>query len=168
MKPGEWIHIAVKDSGTGIPADVLPHIFDPFFTTKAPGKGTGLGLAQVHGIIQQHQGHIDVDTLEGKGTTFTVYLPAIEALDRSKAAKETLAVAQGNGELVLVVEDDHATREVLVDGLESLNYRVREAVNGRQALDIIERNGEEASLILSDMVMPEMGGRALLNALAER
>ena len=168
MKPGEWVHLVVEDSGTGIPADVLPNIFDPFFTTKEPGKGTGLGLAQVHGIVEQHEGHIDVNTAEGAGTTFTVYLPAISALDHGPRADEPRTMARGNGELVMVVEDEPATRRVLLEGLQSLNYRVREAVNGRQALEILDQVGEEPALILTDLVMPELGGKALLNALDER
>ena len=168
MKSGDWVHLVVKDSGTGIPADVLPNIFDPFFTTKGPGKGTGLGLAQVHGIVEQHEGHIDVKTAEGAGTTFTVYLPAIEGRDHSPSADEPRPMARGDGELVMVVEDEPATRRVLFEGLQSLNYRVREAVNGRQALEFLDQNGEEPALILTDLVMPEMGGKALLNALAER
>lgn len=168
MKPGDWVQIGVKDSGTGIPADVLPHIFDPFFTTKEAGKGTGLGLAQVYGIVEQHAGHINVDTVEGQGTTFTIFLPAEGKVEPSPMVTEDQGLCLGNGELVLIVEDDPATREVLVDGLQSLQYRVLHADNGLQALGILDQNREEIALILSDLVMPVMGGKALINALDQR
>jgi PAS domain S-box-containing protein len=169
MEPIEWVQIDVEDDGTGIPADILPHIFDPFFTTKEAGKGTGLGLAQVHGIIEQHEGHINVRTTEGVGTTFSIYLPAEIRVDLSPSGETSdHDLARGNGEHLLVVEDDPATLEVLVDGLKSLQYRVSHAENGRQALEIMDQKGQEIALILSDLVMPEMGGKALLHALARR
>jgi len=172
MKPGEWVQVTVLDTGIGIPPDDLPHVFDPFFTTKAPGRGTGLGLAQVHGIVTQHEGYIDVESQLGHGTTFTIYLPAL-AVDSAEplaiaALKERPSFAKGQAETILVVEDDRITREALVDSLVLLNYRTLEAAEGREALAILEEYGDEIALVLSDVVMPGMGGIALLHTLRER
>ncbi len=167
MAVGAWLCLAVADTGTGIPAAALPHLFEPFFTTKEPGKGTGLGLAQVYGIVKQHDGHIAVQTQEGKGTTFTLYLPALLAAPVALPAPKA-ALVQGQGETILVVEDNTNLRLSLVEILETLNYRVLEAVNGRAALALLEQQAGEIALVLSDLVMPEMGGQALLQAMRER
>jgi len=173
----EWVRVTVSDTGTGIPPDVLPHIFDPFFTTKAPGGGSGLGLAQVYGIVKQHEGEIGVQSQVGQGTTFTIHLPALPVHPAEAPARELPALTEGQGETILVVEDDAAVRKALVDSLELLNYRVLAAANGREALAILERQTSEVSedfrslgiaLVLSDVVMPGMGGIALLQALKER
>jgi PAS domain S-box-containing protein len=172
MKTGDWVRIAVTDTGDGIPPEVLPHIFEPFFTTKAPGQGTGLGLAQVYGIVKNHKGHIDVTTKVGEGTTFSIYLPALPEHQREIPTIATQALAQGRGETILVVEDNAILRRTLVDSLTSLNYRVLEAANGHEALEILEshasatpNSGERIALVLSDVVMPGMGGIALFQAL---
>jgi len=162
---GEWVQLTVMDSGTGIPAEVLPHIFEPFYTTKKARKGTGLGLAQVYGIVKQHEGHIDVTTSMGKGTTFTVYLPALSPSEPERPAGEAAGLIQGQGETVLVVEDNPAARRALVESLEMLNYRVLEAENGREALALFERHGREIALVVSDLVMPKMGGMKLCSVL---
>jgi PAS domain S-box-containing protein len=176
MEAGEWVRVRMTDTGEGIPPEVLPHIFEPFFTTREAGKGTGLGLAQVDGIVKQHQGHIGVTSEVGEGTTFTVYLPALLERQPEAPTKETEALALGQDETILVVEDDATLREALVDSVELLNYRVLEAANGREALDILERHagdpstgsGKGVSLVLSDLVMPEMGGQALFQAMRQR
>lgn len=168
MEPGEWIRVSIADSGTGIPAEAVAHIFEPFFTTKERGQGTGLGLAQVYGIVQQHDGFITVTTEMGKGTTFQLYFPVF-AVDCPEAAKPPVAVLpQGQRQVVLVVEDEDAMREALVESLTLLNYSVREACNGCEALSVLARHGHEIALVLSDAVMPEMGGVALFHALRER
>jgi len=165
----EWVRLTVTDTGSGIPPEVLPHIFEPFFTTKEAGRGTGLGLAQVYGIVKQHEGHIGVTTKAGKGTTFTIYLPALLVHQPEAPAPETKAFVQGQGETILVAEDDATLREALVGILESLNYRVLEAADGREALDILEQGpGQGVSLVLSDLVMPETGGQALFHAMRQR
>jgi PAS domain S-box-containing protein len=168
MAPGEWVKVTVSDTGTGIPPDALPHIFEPFFTTRAP-LGSGLGLAQVHGIVGAHEGRVDVETQVGQGTTFTVYLP-VHRLEPSPASSqaELPALPTGQGETILVVEDDAVVRRALADSLELLNYRVLEVSNGQEALETLEERQGEVDLVLSDVVMPRMSGTALLHALRER
>jgi two-component system cell cycle sensor histidine kinase/response regulator CckA len=169
MEAGDWVQVSVTDSGTGIPPDVLPHIFEPFFTTRAP-EGTGLGLAQVYGIVSQHEGHVDVETAAGEGTTFILYLPALPLgrQDESTLRGEDLDLFRGHGQTILVVEDEPATRRALVDGLELLGYRILEAADGREALALYEQRGGGIDLVLSDAVMPQMGGQALFWALREQ
>jgi two-component system cell cycle sensor histidine kinase/response regulator CckA len=172
MEPGEWVQVTASDTGIGIPPDVLPHIFEPFFTTKAPGAGSGLGLAQVHGIVGQHGGRIDVESQVGKGTTFTIYLPALPASPPKPfgvpALGELSSLPTGKGETILVVEDNAVVRKALVDSLELLNYQVWEAMNGQEALTMLEQHSDDIDLLLSDVVMPGMGGMALLHALKEQ
>ena len=172
MEAGEWVCVQVTDSGSGIADDARPHIFNPFFTTKEPGKGTGLGLAQVYGIIRQHGGYINFRTQIRKGTTFILYLPALSTADSSEistAAKDQLP--QGKGQTILVVEDDAATRAAVVGSLELLGYQILEATNGQEALSIYKQHTDQAdhpgriALVLSDLVMPEMGGQVLFYAL---
>lgn len=162
-----WVRLVVSDTGTGIPTDVLPHIFEPFYTTKGPGQGSGLGLAQVHGIVGQHGGRVDVETVVGEGTAFTITLPALIAAQPDLPAPKLQGTSLGHGETILVVEDSPAVRMALVDSLEQLNYRVVAASHGREALDILAQN-PEVSLVLSDLVMPEMGGDELFRALRDR
>jgi two-component system cell cycle sensor histidine kinase/response regulator CckA len=166
MSPGEWVRVTVEDTGTGIPPDVEPRIFEPFFTTKAP-LGSGLGLAQVYGIIKQHEGEIDLVTKVGQGTTFTLYLPALPIMAAVRPSPGVSVLSYGAEEMILVIEDDAAVRSALVATLETLNYRTLEAANGRDALAILEQ-GEEVALILTDLVMPEMGGTALFRALQQQ
>ncbi|MFQ5421666.1 MAG: ATP-binding protein, partial [Anaerolineae bacterium] len=134
IEPGNWVMISVSDDGSGIPADILLHIFEPFFTTKSPA-GSGLGLAQVFGIVDQHHGHIKVASEVGQGTTFTIYLPNMAAqppVPQEGTAEPTPALS-GNGELLLVVEDEPVTRIAITQALQSLNYRVWAAANGIEA-----------------------------------
>jgi len=163
-----WIRLTISDTGTGIPPDVLPHIFEPFFTTKGPGEGSGLGLAQVYGIVGQHGGHIDVHTQVGQGTTFTIYLPALQVRPAETLLSDVSVAPRGRGEVVLVVEDSKAVRAALVAGLRQLNYQPLEAANGQEALALLEEEGQQVALVLSDVVMPVMGGVALFHTLRER
>ena len=164
IEAGEWVRVTVSDTGTGIPPDVLPHIFEPFFTTRAP-LGSGLGLAQVYGIVKQHEGHIAVDTQLGQGTTFTLYLPALTPHQPEPSRRRRERLVQGQGQTILVVEDNDATRKALVSSLEMLNYRTLEAANGREALAVLAQRASEIALVLSDIVMPKMGGQALFQVL---
>jgi two-component system cell cycle sensor histidine kinase/response regulator CckA len=160
--------MTVSDTGTGIPPDALPHIFEPFFTTKAP-LGSGLGLAQVHGIVGSHEGRIDVETQVGKGTTFTIYLPVYLSEPSPLLSRAELSeLPTGQGETILVVEDNAVVQKALADSLELLNYQVRKASNGQEALAVLEQRKGEIALVLSDVVMPRMSGIALLHAMRER
>ncbi len=165
LPPGNWIQIEVIDSGDGIPQETLSHIFEPFFTTKGVGEGTGLGLAQVYGIVQQHDGYIDVTTKVGQGTTFFLYFPALNTGTNATEISDRVALQFGQGQQILLVEDNQATREALRDSLDQLNYEVLAATNGREALAILETQASEVDLVLSDVVMPEMGGVALFHAM---
>jgi two-component system, cell cycle sensor histidine kinase and response regulator CckA len=168
LPPGDWVQIEVADSGSGIPSEALPLIFEPFFTTKNVGQGTGLGLAQVYGIVQQHDGYVDVTTEVGQGTTFTLYFPVLATGERTVDISDRASLQPGQGQRVLVVEDDPATREALVDSLTLLNYEVMEAANGREALKILDAKAGDIALVLSDAVMPEMGGVALFHAMQQQ
>jgi CheY-like chemotaxis protein len=168
MALGEWIQVAVTDTGQGISAEVRQHIFEPFYTTKPAGQGTGLGLAQVYGIVKQHGGYIDVHSQAGEGTTFIIYLPALPTPKPEPLPVETLPVFDGKGKTVLVVEDDDASREAIAALLSAQNYRVLSASDGRQALELFEQNSKTIALVISDVVMPEMGGLALHQELSRR
>ncbi len=163
MDAGEWVCLAMLDTGTGIPPDVMPHLFEPFFTTKPVGQGTGLGLAQVYGIVKQHEGRIGVETEAGRGTTFRIYLPAHEA-GEEEVSEETAAPPEGKGEIILLVEDEEKVREAGREALETLGYRVLAAANGREALEVY-RSAAGVDLVVTDIVMPEMGGKELVREL---
>jgi PAS domain S-box-containing protein len=170
MAGGEWVRIEVQDTGMGIATEHLPHIFEPFFSTKEPGKGTGLGLAQAHGIVAQHGGHITVASERGVGTTFSIYLPAlVVAAAPASGAGDQAALPRGRGERILVVEDNVELRVSLAELLHSLGYGVEQAANGDEALawlaDPVRRREAPVALILSDVVMPRLGGAGLLTAL---
>jgi len=167
MPPGEYIALSVSDTGVGIPAEILPRIFEPFFTTKEVGQGTGLGLAQVYGIVKQHDGFIDVTSQVGIGTTVTVYLPSL-AGPQVQAAEEVEEIPKGHGETVLLVEDDPAVLQAGQAMLEHLGYRVLTAQDGREALTVHAQHRGEIDLVISDMVMPGMGGEELFHVLRQR
>jgi CheY-like chemotaxis protein len=160
---GDWVSITVGDTGVGIPAEVIPHIYEPFFTTKPVGQGTGLGLAQAYGIVKQHEGYIDVQSHEGKGTRFTVYLPALPAEQIEIKPVPISVPVDGMGHTILVVEDDPTTLNAIQDLLEAQQYQVFTASNGNEAMRIFELNPDTIDLLVSDLVMPEMGGLALYN-----
>jgi PAS domain S-box-containing protein len=168
LQPGDWIRITVRDTGRGVPAEIIPHIFEPFFTTKPVGQGTGLGLAQVYGIIKQHDGFIDVTSQPGKGAAFNIYLPALSTGQTAEIQGEIQPVIDGQGDAILVVEDDRSTLQALKVLLEAHNYLVYTASNGDDALRLYEDSREPISLVISDVVMPRMGGIALYNSLQER
>ncbi|WP_218938743.1 ATP-binding protein [Oleiharenicola lentus] len=145
--------LEVTDTGTGIAPEVLPKIFEPFFTTKEVGKGTGLGLATVFGIVQQHQGRIEVSSQLGQGTTFRVYLPRVAAAVTRQAAK-TETVGRGRGETILLVEDEPAVRDVVFRALSGQGYRVLVAPDGLSAMELWAARRNEIHLLLTDLVMP--------------
>ena len=162
---GEWLCVNIADSGSGIPADVLPHIFEPFYTTKAVGKGTGLGLSQVYGIVSQHAGHITINSQADLGTIITVYLPPASTQNEKLVEEMPPIMLPGHGETILLVEDEPAVLETFRAMLEQSGYQVITAVNGREALAVYRKHETEIALVLSDMVMPEMAGEALFEAL---
>lgn len=164
MAVGDWVLISLSDTGSGIPDEALPFIYDPFFTTKPVGEGTGLGLSQVYGIVSSHDGVIDVRTEMKVGTTFFLYFPAL-AQPEAPATDMLDDLRLGHGETILVVEDNAAARAAIVASLELLNYRVLEAENGKVALNVFAEHRDEIALVLSDLVMAEMGGKALAQAL---
>jgi signal transduction histidine kinase len=164
MQPGEWLCLRVSDTGTGIAAVHLPHLFEPFFTTKEPGMGTGLGLAQVYGIVKQHDGAIDVTSSLGSGTTFTIYLP----LAASTAAEPIVpapAPVTGGDEHILLVEDNADLRNALAQSLSSLGYEVLPAPDAEVALTQARQARRRIDLVLSDLVLPGRNGIELFGAL---
>jgi CheY-like chemotaxis protein len=144
----------VGDTGCGIPPENLLRIFEPFFTTKDTGKGTGLGLATVFGIVQQHQGWINVDSEVGRGTIFRIYLPRLAAKSGRESGQPKLTVVRGGKETILLVEDEAALRASMHKALLQLGYHVLESVSGVEALKVWEQHRHEIDLLLTDLVMP--------------
>jgi two-component system, cell cycle sensor histidine kinase and response regulator CckA len=168
-RSGRFVSLAVSDTGHGIDAATIGHIFEPFFTTKAPGSGTGLGLATVHGIVAQHNGWVDVESDAGRGSTFRVYLPALGAQPPAEPTNAAASPIAGGHETILVVEDEPNVRQLVTRSLRRLGYRVYEASTGRDALRVWEDCGSEVSVLLTDMVMPGgMSGLALAETLRAR
>jgi signal transduction histidine kinase/CheY-like chemotaxis protein len=167
-KPGRHACLRVTDSGVGMTTEVLRHVFEPFFTTKAPGKGTGLGLATVASIVDQHGGAVVVQSEVGHGTTFEVRLPLVAA-PADRPARPAARSVQGAGETILLVEDDPFVRQPIRRLLERNGYRVLEAASGREALDAWEARRGDVQLLLTDVVMPGgMSGRELASRLVQR
>jgi CheY-like chemotaxis protein len=154
---GHFVRLQMTDTGCGMPAKVLARIFEPFFTTKEPGKGTGLGLATVFGIVKQHAGWIEVTSEVDQGTTFTIFFPASNEMpDGADGAPAKVAPASTRGsETVLVVEDEIVLREMARDFLNDCGYKILEASSGRQALQVWGEHRLEIDLLLTDMKMPE-------------
>jgi two-component system cell cycle sensor histidine kinase/response regulator CckA len=166
VRPGEYVLLTVADSGGGMDAATLSHIFEPFFTTKELGRGTGLGLATVYGIVKQHGGHIDVQSTPGVGTVFRIYLPRVEeTADADLPESAPPPVAQGE-ETILVAEDDPLVRDLTCRLLSARGYRVLSAPAPLQALDLARAHAGEISLLITDIVMPGMNGRELYRRLA--
>ena len=154
-RPGPFVRLSFRDTGSGIPAELLPRIFEPFFTTKEAGKGTGLGLATVLGIVEQHHGWITVDTAAGQGTTFHVHLPRLADQARAAAgAAEAAVPASGGSETILLVEDEAQLRTVARRTLERFGYTVLEASSGAVALEVWRKQNGAVDLVVTDMVMP--------------
>jgi len=167
---GRFVCISKTDTGNGIPPEYLPRIFEPFFTTKEVGKGTGLGLATVYGIVKQHQGWIEVESAVGKGTTFRIYIPYLGERQPDADKPATQINIRGGTETILLVEDEKAVRELVARVLEKHGYRVLQAATGGEAVDIWRGHKKDVALLLTDLVMPEnMNGRELAEKLwAER
>jgi CheY-like chemotaxis protein len=163
--PGRYTMFSVTDTGQGMTPEVKDHIFEPFFTTKEAGKGTGLGLFMVYGIVQNHGGHIFVDSEPGAGTIFKIYLPQMD--ERTEATREEVlgkSLLRG-GETVLVVEDDNDLRSMISQALKRQGYETLEAADGKEGLLLFDKYRQEINLIVTDIVMPVMSGFKLIELL---
>lgn len=164
-RPGAWLVLEVADTGTGMSPEVLKCIWQPFFTTKGLGKGTGLGLSTVRGIVAGHRGFIELHSEVGRGTTFRVFLPALENESPRHRTASPFASTQGQGELILVVDDDAAIREIISAILGRNGYRVVCCGDGVEAVTLFGLRGAEVSLVVTDFDMPRLGGQALAKTL---
>jgi CheY-like chemotaxis protein len=166
---GDFVALRVADTGTGIPPEVLARVFEPFFTTKEVGRGTGLGLSTTYGYVKQSNGHIQIDSEKGRGTTVTLLLPRAEGVAASLVATPDerdappAEILRGRGETVLVVEDDREVRKVVAATLSEFGYQVLEAESGVAALGVLE-NGVDVQAVFSDVTMPGMSGPQLAEA----
>ena len=169
VKPGAYVMVAITDTGSGMPKEVVDHVFEPFYTTKPIGQGSGLGLSMVYGFVKQSGGHIKIYSEPGRGTTIRLYLPRIAAQQESEpVAHETAVTAGHNGELILVVEDDPDVRKLVLGMVESLGYRTISAIDGPSALEALERVAK-IDLLFTDVVLPRgMNGAALAKVAQER
>lgn len=164
VSPGRFVALVVRDTGAGMSPEVVDRVFEPFFTTKEPGQGTGLGLSTVYGIVAQSGGFIDLDSEPGRGTTFTIFLPLHEGTGEKEQEPQSLQDSRGGDEMILLVEDDEAIKELLARVLRGKGYHVLEASNAGEALLLDERHREAISLLVTDVVMPHLSG----NELAQR
>jgi CheY-like chemotaxis protein len=165
VTPGEYVVIAVTDTGHGMTCDVLSRAFEPFFTTKVVGQGTGLGLSQVYGFIKQSGGYVKIDSAVGRGTTVRIYLPRLPQV-RTEAEPHAIAVAGShNGETIFVVEDDPDVRSYVVETLSELEYNVIEAGDAEAAMKALEDQKVEVDLLLTDVILPGRNGRQLADDL---
>jgi len=154
----EAVKLSVKDSGIGMRTEVQKHIFEPFFTTKDFGEGTGLGLATVYGLVQQHNGFLQFSSIPGEGTLFEIYFPVRHTEDSDIEINEEEQKIQGGTETILIADDEAYILKSAKVILEDYNYLVFTCGNGRDALEIFKKNSKKISLIISDIVMPKMGG----------
>jgi CheY-like chemotaxis protein len=154
--PGDYILLTIRDDGAGMDKETKERIFEPFFTTKGLAEGTGLGLASAYGIIKAHGGYIDVDSEKSHGTTFSIYLPSLGKAVKNK--KELPCKIMKGKETLLLVDDEEAVINTGKQILKKLGYKVLSATNGREALELYEKNQDNIDMILLDMVMPIMGG----------
>jgi two-component system cell cycle sensor histidine kinase/response regulator CckA len=164
-KPGHYVKLGISDTGHGMDKEILKHIFDPFYTTKEIGKGTGLGLAMVYGIVKSHNGYIMCYSEPDEGTIFKIYFPVIKKETESLEQKEEIFPIKGGNETVLLVDDEEAIRELGKDILARFGYTVLMASDGETALEIYRENKKEISLVILDIIMPGMGGRKCLEEL---
>jgi CheY-like chemotaxis protein len=160
-EPGDYACVTVSDTGHGMDEDTRRRIFEPFFTTKEVGKGTGLGMAIIYGIIRQHHGYISVYSEKGKGTTFRIYLPLIAEGIKEEQGEQKSEPPPGGTETVLLAEDDEAVRELHRTMLEEAGYRVIEAIDGQDALEKFTEHMEELDILATDVIMPRMNGKIL-------
>ncbi|MDX8410517.1 MAG: PAS domain S-box protein [Mariprofundaceae bacterium] len=158
FKPGRYAHLSVEDNGCGIPEDQIEHVFEPFFTTKEVGMGSGLGLAMVYGAMKTHRGFVEVESTEGKGSTFHIYLPLLEPKEITAVLPQQGNAAKGHGETILLADDEEDVREAFVEVLKTLGYKVLKARDGLEALELFKAHQGEIALAMLDVVMPQCGG----------
>ncbi len=165
-KAGRYIKIIVTDSGMGMPPGIMDKIFEPFFTTKDINKGTGLGLSTVMAVVKSHEGIVNVYSEPGKGTTFNVYLPAMEiSSEARKQQPEEVSLPRGNGETILVVDDEASILVITGQTLQAFGYRVLTATDGADAVAVYAQHKNEIAAVLTDMAMPIIDGPATIHAL---
>ena len=164
VEPGPHVLLAVSDTGEGIPPEVMPHLFEPFFSTKALGKGTGLGLATVYGVVRQSGGHIWAYSEPGHGSTFKLYFPRAGAPVAPRRAEPARGPEVGGDETILLVEDEHAVRRLIKRVLAGAGYEVLTAGRAEEALELCRAHGDRIGLLLTDVVLPGRGGRQLAEA----
>ena len=164
---GPMVTVTVEDTGRGMDEEVLAHLFEPFFTTKAPGEGTGLGMAMIYGLVQQHEGTINVQSTPGVGTSVTIGLPLAEVTVPNATPRSAMLIRDGATETILLVEDEEMVRRAGRRILEKHGYRVLQASDGAEALELLRSRGSEIALVVSDVVMPRMGGRELYASLRD-
>ncbi len=164
-KPGRYVCLEVRDTGTGIPEEAIDKIFEPFFSTKAEGEGTGLGLSTAYSIVKSHNGFVDVESEAGEGTTFRVYLPVATSSDRRRGAGTSGELRDGQGELILVVDDEEFILSTARQTLEDAGYRAMTAHGAKKALEIMAQSGAEVEAVITDLRMPEMNGLELIRKL---
>jgi len=162
--PGDHVILTVSDTGHGMDKDIRQHIFEPFFSTKKPGRGTGLGLSVVFGIVKIHGGHITCYSEPGEGTTFRIYIPVAENPE-PRTTRMAFQMPKGGTETILVVDDEHDIRELAKRTLERAGYQVLLAGTGLQALEVYVKEKDGISLVILDLIMPEMGGKQCLEEL---
>jgi len=168
VSAGQYVQIAVTDTGTGMSPEVAGKVFEPFFTTKSAGQGTGLGLSQVYGFVKQSGGHVTIQSKSGEGTTVKLYLPRFFSEVKEESETEAPAGGVAAGETILVVEDDDEVRAYVVEILRGMKYLVFDARDANGALDIFAKHGETIDLLLTDVVLPGMNGRQLADEIAAR
>jgi CheY-like chemotaxis protein len=174
IPPGKYVVLTVSDNGTGMRSEIQAHIFEPFFTTKKPGQGTGLGLAIVYGVVRQSGGWITVSSETGQGTTLDIYFPQVQA-QPERSVTELIAkpkvspVSTVSGtETILLVEDQDGIRDLVREFLQKLGYKVLNAADGNEALQIADEHKHQIDLLLTDVVMPNIGGRELADRLTQQ
>ena len=168
IRPGRYVVLAVRDTGFGMDENVKRQVFEPFFTTKENGKGTGLGLATVHGIVRQSGGHITASSEVGHGTVFHIYLPAAQGPPRAPKPNAGVGPMAGGTETILLAEDRDDVRAFTRRALQTWGYNVLEARDGEDALRVHERTAEKIHLLITDMVMPRMSGSELVRQLRQK
>jgi CheY-like chemotaxis protein len=164
--PGHYAALVVRDNGTGMTKEVQAHLFEPFYTTKESGRGTGLGLSTVFGIVKQSGGYILVDSELGRGSSFAIYLPAVNA-PLTTIITPKFKDAEGQGETVLLIEDDEGLRESISTYLNLHGYKVLEAANGAQALPIASQHAGSIQALITDMILPKMSGAEVAREVAK-